>query len=274
GVWAVLQALRFAAGIAILLFGVRMFLAEIVPAFKGLSEKVLPGTKPALDLPVTFTRAPTSVMLGFLASAFVFLVLMLIFAATCWFVLVPPMIMLFFGGGAGGVFGNAVAGWRGALFGGVLNGIVLAFGQAIGWSLYAGTAPELATLADADWYAGGGRLGAQRWRVAAGPSRQRRCLGARRGGARRAQREPRRARASGPQRRACGEPCGRGARDRALRRRCGVTCWRCVDCGGAGATCPFRHRPTGYARCPRCLRRWDGVEPDPPHHRRESTSAS
>lgn len=157
-VWAILQALRFAAGIAILLFGVRMFLAEIVPAFKGLSEKALPGTKPALDLPVVFTRAPTSVMLGFLASTLVFLVLMGLFAATGWFVLVPPMIMLFFGGGAGGVFGNAVAGWRGALFGGVLNGVVLAVGQAIGWSLYAGTAPELATLADADWYAIGWAL--------------------------------------------------------------------------------------------------------------------
>ena len=157
-VWALLQALRFAAGIAILLFGVRMFLAEIVPAFKGLSEKALPGTKPALDLPVTFTRAPTSVMIGFLASTLVFLVLMLIFAATGWFVLVPPMIMLFFGGGAGGVFGNAVAGWRGAIFGGTLNGLALAFGQAIGWNLYAGTAPELATLADADWYAVGWTL--------------------------------------------------------------------------------------------------------------------
>lgn len=157
-VWAILQALRFAAGIAILLFGVRMFLAEIVPAFKGLSEKALPGTKPALDLPVVFTRAPTSVMIGFLASTLVFLALMGLFAATGWFVLVPPMIMLFFGGGAGGVFGNAVAGWRGAIFGGVLNGVVLAVGQAIGWSLYAGTAPELATLADADWYAIGWAL--------------------------------------------------------------------------------------------------------------------
>src|SRR5699024_12568941 len=107
GVWAVLQALRFAAGIAILLFGVRMFLAEIVPAFEGLSEEVLPGTKPALALPVTFTRAPTSVMLGFLAAALVFLAQLLIFAERGWVLRVPPMITLSFGGAAVVGVGNA-----------------------------------------------------------------------------------------------------------------------------------------------------------------------
>lgn len=156
--WGLTQALRFAAGIAILLYGVRMFLAEIIPAFKGISDKVLLGTRPALDIPVTFPKAPTAVMIGFITSTIVFLIFMGIFAAAGWFVLVPPMIMLFFGGGAGGVFGNAVAGWRGAAFGGLVNGVVLAFGQWIAWGLYGNTAPELATLADPDWYVIGGLL--------------------------------------------------------------------------------------------------------------------
>ncbi|ASU83140.1 PTS ascorbate transporter subunit IIC [Nocardiopsis gilva YIM 90087] len=152
-VWALLVGLRFAGGIAILLFGVRMFLAEIVPAFKGLSDRVIPGTRPALDAPTVFPAAPAAVMLGFVAATAVFLLLLGLFAAAGWFTLIPPMIMLFFVGGSAAVFGNAVAGWPGAVLGGALTGVVLAVGQALTWGLLAGTAPELATLADPDWYA-------------------------------------------------------------------------------------------------------------------------
>jgi ascorbate PTS system EIIC component len=151
-VWALIAALRFAAGIAILLFGVRMFLAEIVPAFKGISERLIPGSRPALDVPTVFPFAPTAVMIGFVSSTVVFLIFMGIFAATGWFVLVPPMIMLFFPGAGAGVFGNAIAGWRGAVLGGVINGTFLAVGQAVTWGMLSDTAPELATLADPDWY--------------------------------------------------------------------------------------------------------------------------
>jgi PTS system ascorbate-specific IIC component len=151
-VWGVIQAFRFAAGIAILLFGVRMFLAEIVPAFKGISEKLIPGSRPALDVPTVFPFAPSAVMIGFLASTAIFLIFMGIFAAIGWFVLVPPMIMLFFPGGGAGVFGNALGGWRGAVAGGLVNGTFLAFGQALTWDMLSDTAPELATLADPDWY--------------------------------------------------------------------------------------------------------------------------
>ncbi len=151
-VWTLIAGLRFAAGIAILLYGVRMFLAEIVPAFKGISERLIPNSRPALDAPVIFPFAPTAVMVGFVSSTAIFLVFMGIFAAAGWFVLVPPMIMLFFPGAAAAVFGNAIAGWRGAVLGGLINGTFLAIGQAVTWGMLSDTAPELATLADPDWY--------------------------------------------------------------------------------------------------------------------------
>ena len=151
-VWGVIQSLKFAAGIAILLFGVRMFLAEIVPAFKGISDRVIPGARPALDAPTVFPGAPSAVMIGFLSATTVFLVLMAFFAAIDWIVIVPPMIMLFFPGGAAGVFGNKHGGWKAAILGGAITGLFLAVGQAVTWTLLSGTAPELATLADPDWY--------------------------------------------------------------------------------------------------------------------------
>jgi ascorbate-specific PTS system EIIC-type component UlaA len=62
------------------------------------------------------------------------------------------MIMLFFPGGAAGVFGNKHGGWPGAVAGGAINGLFLAFGQAITWHLLTNTGPQMSTLADPDWY--------------------------------------------------------------------------------------------------------------------------
>ena len=67
-VYAIIMAITFAAGVFIILQGVRLILAEIVPAFTGFSEKLVPNARPALDCPVVYPYAPNAVLIGFLFS--------------------------------------------------------------------------------------------------------------------------------------------------------------------------------------------------------------
>ena len=57
------QALQFCKGLYVLMAGVRLLLAELVPAFQGISMKLVPNSKPALDCPVLFPYAPNAVIL-------------------------------------------------------------------------------------------------------------------------------------------------------------------------------------------------------------------
>ena len=65
-VYAIIQAMTFVAGVLVLLQGVRMFLGEIIPAFKGISEKLIPGARPALDVPIFYASGPVATTVGFL----------------------------------------------------------------------------------------------------------------------------------------------------------------------------------------------------------------
>ncbi|NMS88234.1 PTS ascorbate transporter subunit IIC, partial [Clostridioides difficile] len=53
-VFPLIEAFTFVAGMSILMSGVRMFLAEITAAFVIISEKYIPGSRPALDVPTVF----------------------------------------------------------------------------------------------------------------------------------------------------------------------------------------------------------------------------
>ncbi|TQA98010.1 PTS ascorbate transporter subunit IIC, partial [Enterococcus faecalis] len=67
-VFPFVQAFTFTAGMSILMTGVRMFLAEITAAFVSISEKFIPDSRPALDVPTVFPFAPTAVIVGFISA--------------------------------------------------------------------------------------------------------------------------------------------------------------------------------------------------------------
>jgi PTS system ascorbate-specific IIC component len=123
-VFTILQALGFTAGVLVLLQGVRMLIAEIVPAFKGIAEKLIPGAKPALDCPVIYPFAPNSLIIGLISGTIGQVAGMIMLALMRWPVPLPSMIAAFFASGSGAIFGNATGGKRGAWAGGFLWGFV------------------------------------------------------------------------------------------------------------------------------------------------------
>ncbi|MFS0750404.1 PTS ascorbate transporter subunit IIC [Oceanobacillus sp. 1P07AA] len=126
-VFSLIQAGSFAAGVFIILSGVRLVLAEIVPAFKGISTKLVPNAKPALDVPIVFTYAPNAVLIGFFASFVGGIFSMFIMIFTGGIIILPGVVPHFFTGAAAGVFGNATGGFKGAITGAFVNGIIISF---------------------------------------------------------------------------------------------------------------------------------------------------
>ncbi|PPA27935.1 PTS ascorbate transporter subunit IIC [Aeromonas jandaei] len=123
--FSLMQSITFAAGVYVILQGVRMVIAEIVPAFKGISDKLVPNAKPALDCPIVFPYAPNAVLIGFLSSFAAGLVGMALLYAIGLTVIIPGVVPHFFVGAAAGVFGNATGGRRGAILGAFANGLLL-----------------------------------------------------------------------------------------------------------------------------------------------------
>ncbi len=47
-----------------MLYGVRQLINQIIPAFQGISEKLIPGAVPAFDVPILFNYKPNAVIIG------------------------------------------------------------------------------------------------------------------------------------------------------------------------------------------------------------------
>lgn len=158
-VYSFTQAIEFAAGVYIVLAGVRMLIAEIVPAFKGIADKVVPNAKPALDCPAVFPFAPNAVIIGFLSSFVAGIISIFIFPMMGLSIIVPGLIPHFFCGATAGVYGNATGGRRGAIIGSFVHGLLISFLPTILLPMLSSLGFEGTTFGDADFGVVGITLG-------------------------------------------------------------------------------------------------------------------
>lgn len=157
--FSVIQSLTFAGGVYVVLSGVRLLIAEIVPAFKGISEKIVPNALPALDCPIVFPFAENAVLIGFLVSFIGGLtglgILVLLGGTLSLPLILPGVIPHFFCGATAGVFGNATGGRRGAIIGAFGHGLLITFLPAFLMPVLGALGFANTTFSDSDFTAVG-----------------------------------------------------------------------------------------------------------------------
>ncbi|MGX7416496.1 PTS ascorbate transporter subunit IIC [Aerococcus christensenii] len=117
---------KFAVYLSIILYGVRMFSAELVESFNGISAKILPGSAPAVDIATIYGFGhPNATLLGFVAGAVGQIVgLILLFLTGSPVVLIPGFIPMFFDNAGIAVYANYFGGVRAAAILPFLSGVI------------------------------------------------------------------------------------------------------------------------------------------------------
>jgi Uncharacterized protein conserved in bacteria len=139
--YGITMGLRFGVGLLVLLQGVRMLINQIVPAFEGISTKLIKDAIPAYDCPLMFPYRPNAAIIGFIVAMTVSVPLMLVFNSTGFFgvMLVPLVITCFFECGTAAIIAEGQGGLRGAIIGTAVAAVAMVFLVGFSSAFFANT---------------------------------------------------------------------------------------------------------------------------------------
>lgn len=126
------KSLNFAVYLSILQLGVRMFVSELTESFQGISNKILPGSMPAVDCAAVYGFGhPNAVTIGFLFGAigqFIAILGLIVFKSPV--LIITGFVPVFFDNATFAVFANRKGGLRAAMIIPFVSGLIQVVGGA------------------------------------------------------------------------------------------------------------------------------------------------
>ena len=126
------KSFTFAVYLQILQLGVRLFVGELTESFQGISEKLLPGSMPAIDCAATYGFGhPNAITLGFLFGAlgqFIAIIGLIIFKSPIF--IITGFVPVFFDNATFAVFANKKGGIKAAFILPFCSGLLQVLGGA------------------------------------------------------------------------------------------------------------------------------------------------